>query len=210
MSLRLNKRRMTTISHAAGFRLLVPPTVFHPRYFLTSEFFASFLEDLDLSGKRVADVGTGTGILALAAARAGAPSVVAIDINPNAARAAAENARLNGLEGIYAVCSDLLSAIAPVPLFDLILANPPDIPGEPSDLADQAWRAGSNYRVIAPLFEQTRERLAPGGRMYVLLSSEADLSALSAFIEQARFRVRLVKERSHLIESILLYELQPN
>jgi len=76
------KRRRTTVARVAGFRLTVRPTVFHPRYFLTSEFFANFLSDIDLTGKRVADVGTGSGILALAAARAGAASVVALDINP--------------------------------------------------------------------------------------------------------------------------------
>jgi release factor glutamine methyltransferase len=82
------------VARVAGFRLTVRPTVFHPRYFLTSEFFANFLlASLDLTGKRVADVGTGSGILALAAARVGAANVVAIDINPNAAEAAAENAR---------------------------------------------------------------------------------------------------------------------
>jgi release factor glutamine methyltransferase len=95
----------------------VRPTVFHPRYFLTSEFFANFLlASLDLTGKRVADVGTGSGILALAAARVGAANVVAIDINPNAAEAAAENAHANGLgRRIMAVGSDLLSALAPRP-----------------------------------------------------------------------------------------------
>ena len=51
-------RRQTTQTHVAGFRLIVRPMVFHPRYFLTSAFFARFLLNLDLSGKRVADVGT--------------------------------------------------------------------------------------------------------------------------------------------------------
>jgi hypothetical protein len=46
-----------------------------------------------LSGKSVADIGTGSGILALAAARAGATNVLALDINPNAARSARENAQ---------------------------------------------------------------------------------------------------------------------
>src|SRR6185503_19743332 len=92
------KRRRTTVARVAGFRLTVRPTVFHPRYFLTSKFFANFLAGLDLSGKRVADVGTGSGILALAAARAGAASVIAIDVNPNAAETAAENARGNGFD----------------------------------------------------------------------------------------------------------------
>jgi len=75
-------RRQTTQTHVAGFRLIVRPMVFHPRYFLTSAFFARFLLNLDLSGKRVADVGTGSGILALAAAQAGAASVLALDISP--------------------------------------------------------------------------------------------------------------------------------
>jgi release factor glutamine methyltransferase len=98
------------VARVAGFRLTVRPTVFHPRYFLTSEFFANFLSEIDLTGKRVADVGTGSGILALAAARAGAASVVALDINPNAAKVAAENAHANGLgKPIIAVGSNLLS-----------------------------------------------------------------------------------------------------
>ena len=50
-------KRRTRVTRAAGFRMVVRPTVFHPRYFLTSEFFAAFIEQLDLSGKRVADVG---------------------------------------------------------------------------------------------------------------------------------------------------------
>jgi 16S rRNA G1207 methylase RsmC len=81
----LNRRR-TTHAHVAGFRLIVRPMVFHPRYFVTSAFFARFLLKLDLRGKRVADVGTGSGILALADAQAGAASVLALDINPNAHR----------------------------------------------------------------------------------------------------------------------------
>ena len=71
-------RQRTQITRAAGFRLIVRPTVFHPRYFLSSESFAEFITRLDLSDKRVADVGTGSGILALAAARAGAENVIAV------------------------------------------------------------------------------------------------------------------------------------
>ncbi len=161
------KRESTRVSHAAGFRLIVRPTVFHPRYFLTSEFLAAFIGGLDLSGRRTLDVGTGTGILALAAARAGAANVIALDINPHAARTAADNAQTNGLgDRVTALCSNLLSALAPRPLFGVILSNPPYFPGEPRDLADRAWHAGLDYRHLASLFDEARDRLAPGGRIY--------------------------------------------
>jgi release factor glutamine methyltransferase len=203
------KRRTTIVSRAAGFRLTVPPTVFHPRVFITSEFFAGFLGTLDLTGKRVAEVGTGSGILALAAARAGAADVVALDINPNAARAAAANAEANGLGSrVTAVCANLLSAVAPRPLFDVILSSPPSFPGEPRDLADRAWHAGPGYRDIALLFEQARVRLKPDGCIYVLLSSDSDLDVLGGLIAQAGFHARLVAERSIIFESFILYELR--
>ena len=76
---------------------------------------------------RVLDLGTGTGILALAAARAGARGVLAVDNDPVAVRVARENARLNGL----AHCMRALggNGYRRLPLsgarrrFDLVLAN---------------------------------------------------------------------------------------
>ena len=203
------KRRTIRVTRAAGFRLIVRPTVFHPRWFITSEFFASFIGRLDLSGKRVADVGTGSGILALAAARAGAAQVTAVDVNPRAALTAAENARANGHgDRFVAVCSNLLSALTPVGLFDVIISSPPSFPGEPRDIADRAWHAGPNYRDVIPLFDQARERLAPGGRFYFLVSSDSDLDLFSALIVRARFQARAVAERSIIIESLIIYELE--
>ena len=203
------KRPWTTAARAAGFHLVVPPTVFHPRIFITSGFFARFIDELDLSGKRVADVGTGSGILALAAARGGATAVVAIDINPNAARAAHLNAWNNGMgERVTAVCSNLMSGLAPRPLFDVILSSPPSFSGKPLDLADRAWHSGPANRDIAKLFDQARERLLPGGRMYVLLSSDSDLEQIGALIAQADFRVRQAAECPIFIETLILYELQ--
>jgi len=157
---------------------------------------------------RVADIGTGSGILALAAARAGANQVIATDINPNAARAAAENGRTNGVgDRVIAACANLLSAFAPGPLFDVILSSPPKHAGEPRDLADRGWHAGPNYRDIAALFDKSRERLKPGGRLYLMVSAHSDLYALGTLIEQAGFHARLVRKQSIFIDSLIIYEL---
>jgi release factor glutamine methyltransferase len=203
-------RQSTRVTHAAGFRLTVRPTVFHPRYFLSSERFAEFIGSLDLSGRHVVDVGTGSGILALAAARAGAQRVIATDINPNAALSANENARANGLaDRVTGLCTNLLAAFPPRPLFDVILSSPPKHAGEPRDLADRGWHAGPKYRDVAALFDQARERLKPGGRLYVMVSSDSDLNLFSSLIDRASFRARLVQEYSIFIESLIIYELVP-
>jgi release factor glutamine methyltransferase len=203
----LSRKSIRTVS-AAGFRLTVRPTVFHPRFFVSSERFAAFIDGLDLKGKRVIDIGTGTGILALAAARAGAADVVAADINPNAALNANENARANGLgDRVTGVCSNLLAALAPRPLFDVILSSPPKHAGEPRDLTDRGWHAGPAFRDVKDLFDQARERLKPGGKLYVMVSSDSDLDLFGKLIDKAGFRARLAHEYSIFIESFIIYEL---
>jgi release factor glutamine methyltransferase len=201
------RRQETWVTRAAGMHLVVRPTVFHPRYFISSERFAEFISGLRLDGERVVDVGTGTGILAIAAARAGAASVVATDINPNAALSVSDNARRNGAgDRITAACMNLLSALAPAALFDVIIANPPKHAHEPRDLADRGWHAGPNNRDIAALFEQAYARLKPEGKLYVMFSSDYDLDGIERLIARAGFRSRVVRRYSIFIESFVLYE----
>ncbi len=202
------KRSKTQTSKAAGFKLTVPPTVFHPGYFISSEAFAKFVDTLDLSGLTAVDVGTGSGIIALAAARAGAKTVIATDINPNAAMAASENGRANGLgDKVRGLCCNLLEAIEPKPVFDVIMSSPPKHAGEAKDLADVGWHAGSGNRNILNLFEQARVRLKPGGRIYLMLSSDSDLDMYGKAIAKAGFKARLAFEQSIMFEFFPLWEL---
>jgi tRNA1(Val) A37 N6-methylase TrmN6 len=93
-------------------------------------------------------------------------------------------------------------------MFDVILSNPPYFAGEPLDVADRAWHAGPAYRDIAPMFEQCRERLKPGGRIYLLVSSDSDLVALAAMYGAAGLRAQLVYRRGVYFESLLVFELR--
>jgi methylase of polypeptide subunit release factors len=206
----LLKRPGSRLARIAGFELTIGPTVYDPRYYRAPAYFAAFIGELDLSGKTVADLCTGSGIQALAAARAGASRVVAIDINPRAVAAAAANARANGFDDrVVAVASNLLSAIVPGPQFEVILTNPPFCDGPAWDIADRAWRAGPQYRDIAPLFEQARERLAPNGVVYLILSSHTDLECVGAFVGEAGFDARVAGWQQVLFETIIIYELRP-
>jgi predicted nicotinamide N-methyase len=69
-----------------------------------------------LAGKRVLDLGCGSGIVALAAARAGASAVWVADLDPAAISAAVNNARLNGVEV-------LPTTVETLPALDLLLAS---------------------------------------------------------------------------------------
>src|SRR5262249_13084068 len=70
---------------------------------------------------RVLDLGTGSGILAVAAARLGARPVTAVDVDAEAIASAREHARLNGV-GLRLVQGDLAAPLRPGG-FDLVLAN---------------------------------------------------------------------------------------
>jgi ribosomal protein L11 methyltransferase len=71
-------------------------------------------------GVRVADVGTGSGILAAAAALLGAAAVEAVDIDPLAVRIAGENALVNGVDAIVSVGE---RDAPPEGTFDIVVAN---------------------------------------------------------------------------------------
>ena len=80
------------------------------------------LEDLVRPGARLLDVGTGSGILAIAAARLGAAEVLAVDIEEVAVRTARENVALNGADAIVRVQAGSIDG-EPLGLFDGVLAN---------------------------------------------------------------------------------------
>ena len=73
-----------------------------------------------VAGRRVLDLATGSGLVALAAARAGAAHVLAVDVDPVAGAATALNARANGL-AVEVRVADLLDT--PPPAVDVVLAG---------------------------------------------------------------------------------------
>jgi ribosomal protein L11 methyltransferase len=101
---------------------LVPGMAFGTGEHATTRMCALVLERRVREGSRWLDLGTGTGILALVAARCGAASVLALDLDPEAAHVAAHVVAENGAGRIVAVAAGSLDRAGGGP-FDGVVAN---------------------------------------------------------------------------------------
>ncbi len=132
----------------------------------TTQLCLRFLRDAS-AGARVLDVGAGTGILAIAAARWGAREVVAVDTDPAAVENAIENVRRNGVAGRVRVVRG--SARDAPGAFDVAVAN----------------LLSSELALVMPSLPV---RLAPGGVLIVSGFLREEEGAIRALLEGHGFR----------------------
>jgi ribosomal protein L11 methyltransferase len=107
--------------------IIQPSMGFGTGHHATTRLCLNLMQRQSLMGARVLDVGTGSGVLAIAASMLGATDVVAIDFDPDALQSATENIGLNGAEAVVQPrLADLGvdgSSLAVPRGFDLVLAN---------------------------------------------------------------------------------------
>lgn len=137
-------------------------TGLHP----TTQQCLEALSDLDLAGRSLLDVGTGSGILAIAAGKRGAAPITATDTDELAVRAAGENCEHNAVAATV-----LLGSAGDVTgTFEVVVAN----------------IVAATLRSIAP---DLRARLAPGGSLVlagIIVEKERDTSAAFGLTQLAR------------------------
>ena len=154
-------------------------------------------------------MGTGSGVAAIAAARAGAGQVVAVDLNPAAVACAAGNARRYGLQSRVDVRAGDLFAPVAGERFELIICNPPYFRGTPRTLADAAFLGGPQYEWLDRFAAEAGAHLAPGGRILVVLGDAADVPAILARLAAPGWRIAEVARRDLWMEMLYIYALTP-
>jgi release factor glutamine methyltransferase len=166
-------------------RLVTAPGVFRPR----SDAFllADVLRERLAPGASVLDPFTGSGVLAIAAAQAGAGSVTAVDVSRRAVLVARANARLNRAR-VRVLRGDLFEPVRGE-RFDVIAANPPYLPSPAADRtrrAARAWEGGPDGReLIERLCAGAPAHLRPGG---LLLLVQSSVCGLEPTLEELRAR----------------------
>jgi release factor glutamine methyltransferase len=158
-----------------------------------SQLLIDVMEKTGLArGRRVADLCTGSGVVAIAATDQGAANVAAFDICTRAVHIARQQASAAGAN-VSAHLGSWARAIEFGP-YDLVVCNPPYVPHDPnSDDASlpsyvgppQAWDAGHDGRlVLDPLCANVRQLLKHGGSLLLVQSEFAEprktLEALAA------------------------------
>lgn len=162
------------LERVGDLSILVLPSVANPNLLRTGALLAAQLGAEGLTAQtRVLDLGTGTGVGALAAVRAGARAV-GVDINPAAVRCARINALVNQCEQRAEFRQGDLFAPVAGERFDLVVFNPPFLVGAPRDARDAAWRAPDLARRFAT---ELGAHLTAHGSALLLLSSFGDASA---------------------------------
>ena len=171
-----------------GLELHVPPSVqpITPMSHLLGEAVAAEVQPRE----RVIDMGTGCGVNAILAARAGG-NVLAVDINPEAIDAPVENAARNRVsQRVEARVSDVFDAVdcerdGP---FDVIVFDPPFRWFEPRDLLEAAT-ADPGYRALTRFVREVRSYLSKQGRVLLFFGSSGDLGYLGRLMDAEGFTI---------------------
>ncbi|MEU0494114.1 HemK2/MTQ2 family protein methyltransferase [Mycobacterium sp. NPDC006124] len=178
------------------------------------------------AGNRVADLCSGSGVVALAAAEQGAATVAAFEMSSVAVDCARSNAATAGL-AVKVHRGSWTRAVEFEP-FDVVTCNPPYVPFD--DGADDApvsesagpataWNAGRDgRRILDPLCERAPELLADGGSIFVVHSEFAHVDRTVDGLTAAGLRASVVAEqwipfgpvltaRAHWLERIGMLEV---
>jgi ribosomal protein L11 methyltransferase len=146
------------------FEIVIDPKMaFGTGHHQTTSMMLELMLENDFAGKKVLDMGCGTGILAIMAAKLGAADIMAIDYDPVCYDSTLENTQLNNINNIKALCGS--KETIPNEQYDIILAN-------------------INRNILLDQMQRYSEVLKPDGEIY--LSGFYETPDLDIIMDEAR------------------------
>jgi release factor glutamine methyltransferase len=186
-----------------GTPIIVLPGVFDGIRLRSGALLAQTFAALPIPAEaQVLDLGTGSGIGAIFAARR-ATRVVATDINPQAVRCAQMNAQALHLDHKIEMRTGDLFEPVHGEQFDVILFNPPFYRGQPRDMVDRAWRSPD---VFDRFLRELPLHLCPDGFALIVLSTDGDNAG--ALLRATRLTLRSIRRRDLINEILTVYEIR--
>jgi len=187
-----------------GITIKVLPGVFHPGLFFSTKILLAYLEKSDLKNKKFLEPGAGTGLISLAAARAGA-LVTATDFSGIAIQNILLNQQLNNLS-FPVIHSDLFDNV-PESQYDIVVINPPYYRGEPKSESDYAWYCGKNFEYFVKLFSQLSSFIHERSKVWMILSEDCETAAIMKIAAENNFTLAIVYEQKNWLEKNFIFSI---
>ena len=202
---RARKRMQQSAMYKHGdIHLFIPPGVFHPGYFHSTQVLLSFTLHHPLRNKHLLELGAGSGLISIAAAKKGA-IVTASDINQQALQALQQNAENNHVE-IRIIYSDLFEALAGN-VFDYIIINPPFYPKDARNDLERAWYAGFDFQYFQRLFAGIHPFLQENTEAWMILSEDTSTMHIEDMAHIAGLQMEVIEKKRILWEWNYIYKL---
>jgi release factor glutamine methyltransferase len=201
----LRKERLTKVRN---FKLVIKPTVFHPKYFFSSIYLYDFVKTLNLQGHNFLEIGCGSGLISLLAYQKKA-HVITIDINEVAVECTKLNFEKNFQEfpiHFLVLKSDLFDFL-PTAKFDTIVINPPYF-FEDVETDDQlAWNCGKNGEYFTKLFSGLSNYLLPKSEVYIILADNCEIDKIEQIAKVHRFAFELIVHKKIKWETNFIFKI---
>lgn len=178
--------------------------VFPPHLTFSTNILLAFVKKLDLEKKSFLELGCGSGIISLLAAKKGAVAT-ASDINQTALDYLEMNASKNNLK-LNIIYSDLFDNLGNQ-VFDYIIVNPPYYPKTPKNVKERAWFCGENFEYFEKLFVQLPSHLAKNSHCFMILSQDCDIEKIKAIALKKSMTFELVSEKKELVETNYIFKI---
>jgi len=186
-------------------RLEIPPQVFHPGFFFSTQLLLQYIMKLPLHNRTFLELGFGSGLISIEAAKRGA-TVTATEINLAAVDIFKNNCIYNNVwpEIIH---SDLFDDI-PIKRFDVIAINPPYYKKQPLSEKDYAWYCGENGEYFSKLFDTMDNYIHNHSEVLMVLFDGCDMEMITGFAAKRNFVLNCVFSKQNILEKNFIFKIE--